>query len=72
MKPGVYVEITDTRSRHVVEVLPIIRNGQRKTDRYWKWFLCEEPSGTVLHLGVAPTKAAALEALSLAEAAIRL
>jgi len=62
MKPGIYSEFGETRSIFVNEVNAIIRNGKRRTDRYWKWWVMDETTQTVIANGTAPTKEEAVTA----------
>lgn len=56
MKHGIHAEFHDNYSFHVNCVEAIIRNGKRRTDRYWKWWVMRESDGTVVAVGSADTK----------------
>lgn len=64
MNRGVYSTFGPERSLHVIPIEPIYRGGKRKTERYWKWFIIDETTGEVTHLGSAPTKEAALREMT--------
>jgi hypothetical protein len=66
MKRGEHATFGATRSYHVTAVEPIYRGGKRRTDRYWKWYIIDETTGAVTHLGSAPTKTQALAAMAAA------
>jgi hypothetical protein len=66
MKPGIYSEFTPEHSIHLREVDAIVRNGKRRTDRYWNWWLMDEHTHAILTNGSAPTKEAALAAARMA------
>jgi hypothetical protein len=63
LEAGTHSHFTTTHSYHVSPIA-LWTKKDNPPIRYWKWFVCLEPSGTVLQLGSAPSKTDAVVAIN--------